>query len=77
MICDVMQRSGALERSEAEWQFVVADWLGRNVTSAEGRAFLVELARTPGPDKAALLTAAGRRAGLDDCPLARIWGDGG
>ena len=74
-ICHVMEESGANRRSEAEHQFVVADWLGRTITSQPGRAFLATLSRTPEAGKAALLRATAERAGLEDCPLARVWED--
>lgn len=72
-ICHVMKESGANQLTEAEHQYTVAQWLGRNITSEPGRAFLAKLARTPPDGKAALLRATGKQAGLDDCPLATMW----
>lgn len=72
-VCNVMELSGAARATEAEHQYLVAEWLGRNVTSAEGRAFLADLARTPPAGKSAFLRAASARAGLAECPLARVW----
>lgn len=72
-ICHVMEESGANQLSEAEHPLTVARWLGSNITSEPGRAFLARLARTPPDGKASLLRAAGKQAGVADCPLARTW----
>jgi hypothetical protein len=74
-LCHSEERSGALDHPEAQRSMVVAQWLGNNIQTEEGRAFLVRLARTPPAEKAALLKAEAARSGLSDCPLAKSWGD--
>lgn len=54
--------------------FHIAQWLGANIESQEGRQFLAELGKASDPKaKAALLTATAKRHGLDECLLARTW----
>lgn len=73
-ICNSEERSGALEYPEGQRAMVVAQWLGSNVETEEGRAFLVRLAKTPPADKAALLQQEAVRNHLPSCPLALSWG---
>lgn len=72
-VCFAEKLSGALERPASERMFTVADWLGRNIETEQGRAFLAELARVAPADKPAFLERAAREAGLAECPLATTW----
>lgn len=58
-ICDAKKLSGAAEDSSGQGTYMMAQWLNSNVTSEEGRAFLVAFAKL-GQDKAA------RRKHLED-----------
>lgn len=73
-ICNSEERSGALEYPEGQRSMVVAQWLGDNVQTEQGRAFLVRLAKTPPAEKAAVLQQEAAQSGLPSCPLARSWG---
>ncbi|ACY17124.1 mucin-associated surface protein (MASP) [Haliangium ochraceum DSM 14365] len=72
-ICHAEERSGALELSEAERPFTVAQWLGGRVRSDEGRAFLGALAQVSAAAKPDVLDAEAAKLGLDTCPLADRW----
>lgn len=74
-ICNAKQRSGADQDSSGQGTYMMAQWLNANVTSEEGRAFLVDFARL-GQDKAArrkMLEDAAAKHGLSSCPLVDDW----
>lgn len=74
-ICNAVTLSGADQDSSANGTYIMAQWLDANITSAPGRAFLVEFARL-GEDKAARiqkLEENAARVGLPDCPLIAYW----
>jgi hypothetical protein len=72
-ICYCQERSGALDRPEAERVIVVAQWLGANLESKEGRTFLAEVSRVPPAEKVIILDREAHGLGLPGCPLARTW----
>ena len=72
-ICFAQEDSGALEANDYERQLIVAQWLGKEVKSEPGRAFLAQLARASAADKGELLKAASVQAGLATCPLISTW----
>ena len=74
-ICNAKQLSGADQDSSGQGTYMMAQWLNANVTSDEGRTFLVEFARL-GQDKAARrqkLEDAVAKHGLTSCPLVDDW----
>jgi hypothetical protein len=74
-ICNAKKLSGAEQDSTGQGTYMMAQWLDSNVTSDEGRAFLVTFARL-GQDKDArrkLLETEATRLGLADCPLIAEW----
>jgi hypothetical protein len=75
-ICNAVERSGATGEPEpANRMAMVALWLGQNVKSEEGLAFLAAFSRL-GEDKAArytLLQDTARAHGIRDCPLLAYW----
>ncbi|MCA9679757.1 MAG: hypothetical protein KC464_32295 [Myxococcales bacterium] len=75
-ICDVMSLSGADQQDEGSRTFIVASWLGANVTSEDGHAFLVRFQQTPDPDKPKVLRDEAKKVGLGDCALATMWEPG-
>jgi len=70
-LCDVIHQSGADQRPDEERMYVTAQWLGDNLQTEEGRAFLVTFQQSA--DKAATLLAEAKRVGVDACPLASLW----
>ena len=74
-ICNAVTLSGADQDSSAQGTYIMAQWLDANITSAPGRAFLVDFARL-GNDKAARIAKLeenAARVGLPDCPLVAYW----
>lgn len=74
-ICNAVALSGADQDPSAQGTYILAQWLDANITSAPGRAFLVDFARL-GSDKAArikMLEDSAVRVGLPDCPLIAFW----
>lgn len=74
-LCNAFERSGAAADAEANHAYLIADWLGKEIVSDTGRAWLVNFARL-GQDKAArraALARAAKDAGLDACPLTTMW----
>jgi hypothetical protein len=72
-ICNAVEQSGVDKDPSANRQVFVAQWLGANIESGDGRNFLVSLARVEGEAKATLLEEQARRVGLSGCPLAAEW----
>ena len=72
-LCFSLERSGALDAPEGERAIVVAQWLGSQVESDEGRNLLAEFSRTPALEKAAFLKKVSREHGLLRCPLVTTW----
>jgi hypothetical protein len=76
-LCNAFQRSGAAADSDDNRDYLVATYLGKQITSDTGRAWLVRFSRM-GADKAArraALTQAAKDAGLPDCPLIAMWAE--
>lgn len=74
-ICNAKQLSGADQDPSGQGTYMMAQWLDSNITSDEGRAFLVAFARL-GQDKDArrkLLETESTRLGLAGCPLIDDW----
>ncbi len=74
-ICHAVERSGAAGDQTTNRTYLIATWLDQNVTSDQGRAWLVSFARL-GDDRAArrkLLADAAREHGIADCPLVDFW----
>lgn len=74
-ICHAKKLSGADQDSSGQGTYMMAQWLNSNITSEEGRAFLVEFAKL-GQDKDARrkhLQVAATKYGLTDCPLIDDW----
>jgi hypothetical protein len=74
-ICNAKQLSGADQDSSGQGTYMMAQWLDANITSEEGRAFLVEFAKL-GQDKDARrkhLQLAATKHGLTACPLINEW----
>ncbi len=72
-ICHSEERSGALARAEDERAMTVAQWLGGQIRTDEGRAFLGRFAQTNRNGKSQLLAEEAARLGLPGCPLAERW----
>ncbi|HVK74442.1 MAG TPA: hypothetical protein VM734_14020 [Kofleriaceae bacterium] len=74
-ICNAVSLSGASELEASDRAYVMAQWLGNNITSADGRTFLQDFARL-GEDKEArrkLLEGTAAKVGLKGCPLVDEW----
>ncbi len=74
-LCFAFDRSGAAADVAANRNYLIADWLGKQIVSETGRAWMADFARL-GQDKAARRTALERLAkthALADCPLAAMW----
>jgi hypothetical protein len=74
-ICNAKKLSGADQDSSGQGTYMMAQWLNANITSDEGRAFLVEFAKL-GQDKDARrkhLQTAATRYGVASCPLVDDW----
>lgn len=72
-ICNVIARSGADSAPPGERSVQTAIWLGKNVVSAEGNAFLGQIQPLQGAAKADALEAKALDVGLTGCPLAAEW----
>jgi hypothetical protein len=72
-ICNALVQSGAAEQPAGSRQMLVAQWLGSNIESQDGRDFLAGLARHQGAAKADALEAKAKDVGLAGCPLAAQW----
>ena len=75
-LCFAEERSGALQRPEAERVMVVAMWLGQALKTAEGRTFLARVSQAGPAEKVVLLDSEAERLGMPECPLARAWSAG-
>ena len=74
-LCNAVVRSGASADAEENRNYLIADWLGKQIVSDTGRAWMAGFAQL-GQDKAArraALTRAARSAGLPSCPLVEMW----
>jgi hypothetical protein len=72
-ICDAVALSGAADVETTDRAFLVAQWLGSNLSTRESREFLVRIQPMTGEPKAKALVAEAQRVGLDDCALAAEW----
>lgn len=75
-ICHSLQYSGAEERPEGERAIAVAQWLGVNIETDEGRSFMVRVSQATPADKVKILASESRRLGLAECPLIHAWSAG-
>lgn len=75
-ICYSEERSGALQRPEGERAMIVAQWLGDNIETDEGRSFMIKVAQASPAEKVAILEAEARTQGLTGCPLIQAWSAG-
>jgi len=74
-ICNALTQSGASSEPEGSRMVIVAQWLGTNLESQEGRDFLARIQPLGPADKAAALEGEATRVALPGCPLARLWRD--
>lgn len=72
-LCDVVKRSGADQLPATDRAPSIAMWLGSNIHSDEGRAFLAAIQPLTGEPKAIALDFEAKRVGLDGCALAAEW----
>lgn len=74
-ICHAEEQSGAAEQHEGARALAVAQWLGANIETQQGRELLASMnAPGVGPaDKARILDEAAASAGIEHCPTARAW----
>ncbi|MBK9071957.1 MAG: hypothetical protein IPL79_13280 [Myxococcales bacterium] len=72
-ICNVLERSGAINAPPGERGVHTAVWLGKNVHSAEGKKFLEDIQPLTGVAKADALDGMALAMGLVDCPLSAQW----
>ncbi len=71
--CFAERHAGALDIETTARGMVVADWLGKNLETAEARKFLLSLQKLSATEKAKRLRSEGQRAKLADCPTAAAW----
>jgi hypothetical protein len=72
-ICHVMAYSGADKEGPENHAYLTAQWLGQNLESSEGRAFLVDIAPKQPAAKAQLLQSQALAVGVADCPTVAMW----
>lgn len=72
-LCDVVKRSGAQDHEPNDRVYLIATWLGANLTTAEARKFLADIQPLKGNAKADALDAEARRVGLPSCALSAEW----
>ncbi|MEZ4365472.1 MAG: hypothetical protein R2939_04180 [Kofleriaceae bacterium] len=72
-ICGAVEGAGASDLRGPDRTVAVAQWLGANVASDAGRAFLVEFGQLPDGERADALRTAAQAAGLPGCALAAEW----
>ena len=72
-LCEAVTRSGADKVDPDAKTFTVATWLGSNITTDEGRKFLVRIQPLVGAEKASALETEAKRVGLTGCSLADEW----
>lgn len=72
-ICNVVARSGGDKQEGADRNYLIATWLGANLTTPESRKFLAKIQPLVGEQKATAIEAEAKRVGLTECPLAAEW----
>jgi hypothetical protein len=72
-LCNVLQRSGADQEAPAARNALIAMWLGPNIKTTAGHAFLVQIQPLQGGDKAKALEDEATRVGIASCPLSVEW----
>ena len=72
-LCNVLQRSGADQEAPAARNALIAMWLGPNIKTTAGHAFLVQIQPLQGGDNAKALEDEATRVGIATCPLAGQW----
>ena len=72
-ICNAEAMSGADELDPNGRSLFVATWLGNNLVTQEARDLMGKQAPLPPKEKAALLRAEAKEAGLPGCPTADTW----
>ncbi len=72
-ICDCVHLSGADKLPKDEQWPAIALWLGPQIKTPEGHAFLVKIQPLEGEAKASALDAEAHRVGLTSCALSAEW----
>ncbi len=72
-ICNAEAMSGAGELDPNGRSLFVATWLANNLVTQEARDLMAKQAPLPPKQKAALLRAEAKEAGLPGCPTADTW----
>lgn len=72
-ICNALAYSGADREGPENEGFLIAQYLGQALESAEARQFLPEFAQAQPADKAALLRNKAKALGVVTCPTAERW----
>jgi hypothetical protein len=72
-LCDVVQRSGAEKHEANDRIYLIATWLGSNLSTPEARKFLADIQPLKGDAKANALDAEAKRVGLPSCALSAEW----
>jgi hypothetical protein len=72
-LCDVLHRSGADQLPAGDRAPSIAMWLGPNIKTDAGHAFLISIQPLAGEPKAKALETEAARVGLDGCALAAEW----
>jgi len=74
-ICHAVERSGAAADETTNRTYLIAKWLDDNVTSKQGKDWLVAFAQLGGDKDARrkMLEAAAHDHGITDCPLVDFW----
>ena len=72
-VCNVIELSGAAGHASNDRAYLVATWLGKNLTTSDAQRWLASIQRLNGNAKADALEQEARRVGLDSCALAAEW----
>ena len=72
-ICNAEELSGADEQDPNRRSLFVATWLGNSLVTQEARDLMAKQAPLAPKEKAALLRAEAKEAGLSGCPTADTW----
>jgi hypothetical protein len=72
-LCNVMQLSGADAATADQRQLLTANWLSKNLTTAESHEFLVKIQPLDNESKAQALEREAARVEVGACPLAAEW----
>lgn len=73
-LCDAVTLAGATDApSQSDRNVLVANWLAKNLATAESRQFLVRIQPLVGDEKASALEDEAARVGLAGCALAAAW----